>query len=201
MKNKKSFFKKLLFVILFIVLLPIILLEAVIKRIVFKIKRKRFLSFGYGVKEFLENASIEKIDIMEGFEFEKFLKIMYLYQGYEVKETARTGDYGADLILYKNKTKTVLQAKRYNGNVGSKALQEIYAAKAHYVADEMIVVTNSYFTKQAELTAAELGIILIDRNDLEAEINKTKEIIKDTLHTNIMVDESLRDYDNFKYRI
>ncbi|RHW36020.1 hypothetical protein D1B31_18200 [Neobacillus notoginsengisoli] len=35
--------------------------------------------------------------------------------------TSKTADYGADLILQKDSKKIVIQAKRYNSNVGIKA--------------------------------------------------------------------------------
>lgn len=202
MAKKKGFFKKLLFLVLLVVLLPIIIVEKLIKGIIKFIKKQKFKKIPYGINEFLENADIEKIDIMEGYEFEKFLKIMYLYQGYQVKETARTGDYGADLILTKNNTLTVVQAKRYNANVGSKAIQEIYSARQHYKADEMIVVTNSYFTKQASIMAKELNVALVDRNELISEIMETKEIIKETSGSNFEADRELKLEENYsRFRI
>ena len=179
MAKKKNLFVRIIFLVLFIVLLPLMLLEKVLKGIFYIVKKRMFLKQEFGAEEFLENAYIEKIDIMEGYEFEKFLKVLFFFKGYQVKETARTGDYGADLILTKKGKVTVVQAKRYNANVGAKALQEIYSAKAHYKADEMMVVTNAGFTKQAYIMAKEQEIELISRDELLALINEVKEIILD----------------------
>lgn len=176
---KTNKFKRIFFVLLFIILLPIIVLEKILLGVVKFIKKQKFKKIPYGTSEFLENADIEKIDIMEGYEFEKFLKIMYLYLGFQVEETARTGDYGADLILTKNNHTTVVQVKRYNANVGAKAIQEIYSAKEHYKADDMQVITNAHFTKQAQIMAKELNVLLIDREELISLLNKTIEIIKE----------------------
>jgi len=179
MKKHKTI-KRIIFVFLFIILLPLIIIEKIIKGIFAVAKKRKFRKIPYGVDEFLMNADIERIDIMEGYEFEKFLMVMYMYLGYDVKETARTGDYGADLIMTKNNELTVVQAKRYNGNVGAKAIQEIYAAKEHYKAENMVVITNSYFTKQAIIMAKELDVLLIDRDELISNINETKDIIAET---------------------
>lgn len=180
MAKKKNIFVKILFILLFIILLPLIILEKIVKGIIFIIKKRRFLNKAFGAEEFLENAYIEKVDIMEGYEFEKFLKVLFLFKGFQVKETARTGDFGADLLLTKKGRVTAVQAKRYNANVGAKAIQEIYSAAVHYKADEMMVITNSNFTKQAYQMAREQNVELVARDDLIALINEVKQIILDS---------------------
>lgn len=177
MAKKKKVFVRIIFILLFVLLLPLIILEKIVKGIVFIAKKRAFMRKSFGVDEFLENAYIEKIDIMEGYEFEKFLKVLFLFKGYQVKETARTGDLGADLILTHKGKITVVQAKRYNANVGSKAIQEIYSAAVHYKADNMMVVTNSKFTKQAIFMAKEQNVELVSREDLISLIDEVKEII------------------------
>lgn len=99
-------------------------------------------------------GSSQKIDIgdferLSGYEFEGYLKGLFNLLGYTVVQTPLSGDQGADLIISKNGEKIVVQAKKYNGNVSNKAIQEIVAAKNHYKADKTIVVTNSSFTKSA----------------------------------------------------
>lgn len=116
-----------------------------------------------GKKRFL-NVSIEKIDKMSGEEFELFLKMYFEKQGYKVEMTPRTGDYGADLICKKKDEVIAVQAKRYEGNVGNSAVQEIVAARDFYDADRCIVVTNSYFTKGAIALAEANEVELWDRD-------------------------------------
>lgn len=202
MAKKKNLFVRIIFILLFVVLLPLLLVEKLFKGIFYLIKKRIFLKKEFGAEEFLENAYIEKIDIMEGYEFEKFLKILFFFKGYQVKETARTGDYGADLILTKKGVVTVVQAKRYNANVGAKALQEIYSAKAHYHADEMMVVTNAGFTKQAYIMAKEQAIELVGREELLSLIEEVKEII---LQSNVIKKSKESDLyasdGDYKYRI
>ena len=100
--------------------------------------------------------------------FEDYLNILLFYCGFKVESTKKSRDYGADLILTDSKTQTkiIIQAKRYNKPVGSKAVQEILAAKLHYKADEGWVITNNSYTPQAELLAKENNIRLIDRQEL-----------------------------------
>ena len=202
MKKKKN---KLLFILLFILLLPLLLIELIFKGIIKLIKRAKNKKAPFGDKEFYASLSIEKVDIMEGEEFERFLKRLFLYKGYLVSETARTGDFGADLILKKDGRITVVQAKRYSGNVGAKALQEIYSARHHYKADYMMVVTNAHFTKQACVMATEQQIELIDREELIGLISEVKEELKSNmtkeLESEFQSEGSPLEFENFKYRI
>ena len=202
MRKKKN---KFLYILLFIILLPLIIIELLFKGIVMLIKKNKSAKEKFGDKEFYESLNIEKVDIMDGVEFERFLKRLFIYKGYTVSETARTGDFGADLILSKDGKKIVVQAKRYNANVGAKALQEIYSARHHYKADEMMVVCNTHFTKQAEVMAQEQQIELVDREELIGIINEVKEELKQNLTDELKqeIDESSGEIvcDNFKYRI
>ncbi|MEK4671115.1 restriction endonuclease [Niallia sp. FSL R7-0271] len=114
----------------------------------------------------IRESGIFQIDEMSGEDFEDFLYVLYKDQGYNVKKTPTTGDYGADLILTKNNRKIAVQAKRYKDKVGVSAIQEIYSAKGYYDADECWVVTNSMYTENAVKLAASNGVVLIDRNKL-----------------------------------
>lgn len=120
------------------------------------------------------NSPISKVDIMEGIEFEHFLKHHFEALGYNVKETNATNDYGADLLLKSFNKIIVVQAKRYKANVGIKAIQEICAAVPYFKATKGIVVTNSHFTKNAIQLAKANNIELIDREKLSIIMNSHK---------------------------
>lgn len=118
-------------------------------------KRRRYLESG-----------IEDIDHMTGEQFEKCLMLHFNQLGYKSEPTAKSHDYGADLILKKNNEKIIIQAKRYNGKVGIKAIQETLGALSYYNASKGIVVTNSFFTNSAIELAKKSGIYLWDRNTI-----------------------------------
>lgn len=111
----------------------------------------------------LKRSGMLQVDQMKGKEFEDYLRVLFLEQGYKVQMTPATGDYGADLILSKGGRRIVVQAKRYKKNVGLKAVQEVSTAKMHYKADECWVVTNSGYTEPAKKLAASNGVKLVDR--------------------------------------
>jgi len=83
-----------------------------------------------------------------------------------VRGTPVTGDQGADLLANKDGKKIVIQAKRYDGAVGNKAVQEVVSAVSFYSADEGWVITNSTFTKSAKELAQKTGIHLVDGFEL-----------------------------------
>ena len=111
-----------------------------------------------------------KIDKMDGYIFEKYVKNVYEKSGYSVHHTPLSGDQGADLILSRNGNKIAVQVKRYSSKVTNKAVQEVVAAKAMYECTEGLVVTNNFFTDSAIELALANSIDLVDRDGLEKMI-------------------------------
>jgi HJR/Mrr/RecB family endonuclease len=128
-------------------------------------------------REQIYQSKIEEIDLLSGYDFECYLERMFKKLSYNVKETKKSGDFGADLIISKQSKKTVIQAKRYSKKVGIKAVQETISAIPYYNADKGIVVTNNYFTNAAKELAKKTGIELWDREKLiniTSNLNKVK---------------------------
>lgn len=106
-------------------------------------------------------------DSMSGHEFERFCASLLKNNGFKkVKVTQGSGDHGVDILAEFNGNKYAIQCKRYEKNVGNKAIQEIFSGKAIYGADVAVVLTNSYFTEQAKNDAKKLGVYLWDRKKL-----------------------------------
>jgi restriction system protein len=80
----------------------------------------------------------------------------------DVSGTPATGDQGADLIAIKDGRKIAIQAKRYAGVVGNRAVQEIVGALKFYKAVEGWVITSGTFTPSARALAQANGIHLVD---------------------------------------
>lgn len=114
----------------------------------------------------LLDSRMYEVDVMTGKEFEKFLYLCFKKLDYSVKLTSDTRDYGADLIVYIDGIKIVVQAKRQERSVGINAVQEVVSAIKHYTADKGMVITNSYFTKSAYCLARSNEIELWDRKKL-----------------------------------
>lgn len=128
-----------------------------------------FFVFRGTKKQRMLNASLARIDKMSGEKFEEYLMYQFRKKRYRVKLTPVTGDFGADLILRRYHKRYIVQAKRYQGSVGIKAVQEVIGAKEYYGIDHGMVVTNSYFTKAAKELADVSGIELWGRNEIIEE--------------------------------
>ena len=117
-------------------------------------------------KKCIINSSLYDIDMMKGEEFEKYLKLCFEELNYTVRLTPKSKDYGADLILYKDGVKIVVQTKRSKRPVGISAVQQVTSAIKHYNADKAMIITNNYFTKYAYNLARSNEIELWDRKKL-----------------------------------
>ena len=113
------------------------------------------------------NMSMGKIDRLSGEAFEEYLYVQFKRLGYRVRFTEASHDYGADLILKKRGKRIVVQAKRYDRNIGIAAVQEAVASVAYYEADQAMVVTNQFFTKSAWNLARQNDVILWTREDMK----------------------------------
>lgn len=110
---------------------------------------------------------------MSGEEFEQRLWMLFTDLGYRVERTQYRGDFGADLVLRKGGTCTVVQAKRYAKAVGLRAVQEVVTSKAKYGCTHAIVVSNSSYTEAARDLAFLNRVELWDRERLIAELRRT----------------------------
>lgn len=118
-------------------------------------------------------ATLQSIDTMDGTEFEMFLAMLFSHLGYRVQRTGMSHDFGADLLLTSRRNKRiVVQAKRYEGNVGISAVQEVIGAVHYYNGVRGMVVTNRSFTESAQELAARSGIELWDRDRLVTAMSR-----------------------------
>lgn len=115
--------------------------------------------------------AIETVDSMNGFEFEKLLKLLFEKMEYKVTHTKLSGDQGADLVLDRQGDLTVVQAKRSNSRISNDAIQEVVASIRYYNAQRGMVITNNEFSKSAIELAKSNNVILLPRNELEKLIN------------------------------
>ncbi len=105
----------------------------------------------------------ELLDSLTGVEFERYLMKLLKEHGFDdVRTTVATGDQGADLVARLNGRTIVIQAKRYQGSVGNRAVQEVAGAVRYYGADEAWVITSGTFTPSAKELAQANDVKLID---------------------------------------
>lgn len=109
----------------------------------------------------------DKIDNLTGEDFEKILTEKFNELGFFAEQTKGSGDFGADIIVETiNRTRIIIQCKRFKSKVNLKAVQEVIGAVGHYEADYGIVITNNEFLNSAKKLAKSNDIELWDRNSL-----------------------------------
>ncbi|GAB2562564.1 hypothetical protein GCM10027190_10230 [Spirosoma areae] len=150
-------------------------------------------------------AEFQAIDNYDGKMFENFIARLYAKLGYTINHQSRGADQGGDLVIKKGNLKIAVQVKRWKNKIGNSAVQEVLGAMHYYGCQEGIVITNSYFTKEAASLAKSANITLIDRDSLgqmchkfsakeNVPFNKTKYEKISSLLLNIQADkEQLED--------
>jgi hypothetical protein len=85
-------------------------------------------------------VAIEEIDRMDGRQFELFLSKLYDGLGYFSEVTPQAGDFGADVITVKDKTKTAIQAKCFGEcqSVGVEAINEVCGGAGYWNAKNKV---------------------------------------------------------------
>lgn len=144
--------------------LPIVALTIIASIFVIVVGLSILLYVSYKNKKRLRAFTLSHVDDMTGVEFEQYLGDILKSQGYSVKYTPTTGDFGTDIIAQKAKKRYSIQAKRYREKVGPPAIQQAVTALKVYQCDQAIVVTNSYYTKEAKELAKYNDCQLIDRD-------------------------------------
>lgn len=131
-------------------------------------------------KYIVDQKSIDKIEFskLSGIDFEIYLMNLLKQTNFKkVSGTKQSGDQGADILFEYGEIKGIIQAKRWAGKVGNKAIQETLSAKLFYERDIGFVITSSSFSKSARELALKLGIVLIEGS----EIGKIEQIIKSSM--------------------
>lgn len=115
-------------------------------------------------------------DIINGFEFERYLSAWLNSVGFQANVTKASHDDGVDVIAINPNTKSkyYIQCKLQFKKLSNKPIQEIYAATALNGNDGTPVVwTNNLFSDGAKDYARKLGVILIGKT----ETNMLNEVI------------------------
>lgn len=101
------------------------------------------------------------INEMEGHDFEYYCADILQKKGFShIEVTPGSGDYGIDIIAYKDGLKYGIQCKRYSSTVGWHAVEEAMTGSKYYGCDIAVVMTNSVFSKQAIEGAERVGVRL-----------------------------------------
>jgi hypothetical protein len=143
--------------------------------------------FGIQASNNLIPLTIQEIDKLHPSLFEAYVAAQYKSMGYNVFLTPSTNDKGVDVVAIKEGSENFLiQAKQSRSLVGNDGVQEIYTAKNYYEKRfpekfNLLVVSNSDFTSNAEALARANGVTLTKRTSLMTFIGKYPITLQDVL--------------------
>ena len=145
-------------------------LESDIARVIKKIELTKFESSLKSNDDSGNYYTIQDVDCISGYEFERILKQLFEKMGYSVDHTTLSNDQGADLLIERFGERTVVQAKNWKNNVGNTGVQEVVAAIKHYKAHKAMVISSSGFTNSATSLAKSNNVELWDRTKLSTKL-------------------------------
>jgi SNF2 family DNA or RNA helicase len=126
--------------------------------------------------------SIDEVDLLEPLQFEVFISALYDKMNY-VTSLTPINDFGADCVAIGNsgQSNALIQCKKKTlgskGLVGNTSVQEIVGAQKIYEQqnqtkfDDLIVITNGYFSDAAKIQASSNNVRLIGRTELSKLVN------------------------------
>jgi hypothetical protein len=125
--------------------------------------------------EILESAIPKRFQDFPPSDFEDFIAQVFKDNGYEVQQTSYSGDFGADLILEKDKSRIAVQVKKYSAEnkVGVKDINQLIGGQRYYNCDDALIITTSSFTKSGSELASKTNLKCWDWNKLQKYISLT----------------------------
>jgi hypothetical protein len=118
------------------------------------------------------SSILQTLQQLDGHEFEHFIADLWSRRGWSTDVTAQSGDKGIDVIATKAfpyPKKVLIQTKRYRdtNSVSGPELQKYASLKQRENVDEVVIITTSGFTNQADIIADDFNIKLIDGETLQ----------------------------------
>lgn len=136
--------------------------------------------FGKRTKNDSNLSEIDRVDQMEGHEFEYWCADLLRTNGFvNVEVTRGSGDQGVDVLAEKDGIRYAIQCKCYHSDLGNKPIQEVNAGKTIYGCHVGAVMTNRYFTRGGKQAAEATHILLWDRDKLLEWIHSKETCKKD----------------------
>ena len=118
--------------------------------------------------------AVPEVDVgdVSPYEFELLVADLWDDLGWDTRVTRESHDRGIDIVATKQSPfaqKMLIQAKAYDetNKIGSAEVRK-YATlyKQEPDADQIVIVTTSYFTEEATQLAADLNVKLVDKQDV-----------------------------------
>ncbi len=116
------------------------------------------------IQAFLYSAVPTRFQDTDPRDFEDFVGRLFEDNGYLLEQTSYSADFGADLIVELDGTRTAVQVKRFHEahKVGVPEINQVIGAQQYYHCDQGMVITTSSYTSSARELAEKAEILLWD---------------------------------------
>lgn len=122
----------------------------------------------------LMQKDFQEIEKLNGLDFDYLLKNLFEMRGYIATVTTGMENQRANLILWKGTKKYIVKTNGISKRVCVRDVQAILTSRKNYGADEVLVVTNHYFSNSAIKFAKINNITLIDHDQLIHMMNNSE---------------------------
>lgn len=126
----------------------------------------------YSIHQKEKWSDILNIDQLTSDQFRAYFKSLLEAKEYNIKKTEPTEHFGPLLLANVKDEKVIIKNVIAYDKVGIEELEEMPSAKEYFNTDEMLVVTNSYFSRAARNFAQENGITLFNRDEVSLLTSK-----------------------------
>jgi restriction endonuclease Mrr len=116
--------------------------------------------------KFAALRQLDEIKALDPVEFERFVGFLFEHMGYSVTTTSISGDEGIDLWIEKDAERSIVQCKRFDGQVGQPVVRDLYGEMVSCMASRAYLVTTGIFSVPAQAWATGKSIILVDGSEI-----------------------------------
>jgi len=133
------------------------------------------LEFQKGYSPSYTHYSLTDVRQLDSKGFETLVSDVWEKKGFETTLTSDGPDQGIDVLATSDGRTVAIQAKRYDedNKVGAATIRKVVGAASQVGADSMVVVTTSSYTSPAQEAADNLGVELVDGDNLIALMNSS----------------------------
>jgi len=115
-------------------------------------------------------VNLALLDDMDGHAFEDVVERLLRKMNFHVEGRSTAADGGIDMIAIKHDAivggKYIIQCKRFSGSIGNSFIRDLFGVVHSESANKGILITNSFFTREAQRFAENKPLELIDGGKL-----------------------------------
>src|SRR3989304_9846516 len=120
--------------------------------------------------------TLKSLKSMDSYDFELLIGDLFDAMGYTTMVTPRSRDFGVDILIklehFGLSHAWIVQAKKYEGNVGVREIREYGSLRMRDRVDGVIIVTTGNFTNEALQEAEQYNVKLICGDILVGMMNR-----------------------------